>query len=69
MPFYIGVPEKKDNGYAVVWDASFDFKGEDISTCSTKFLQILYANLNKHELKEFRKLHSTSIDADKFIIL
>lgn len=47
----------------------FDFKGEDISTCSTKFPQILYANLNKQELREFRKLHSTSIDADKFIIL
>ena len=31
MPFYIGVPEKKDNGYTVVWDASFDFKGEDIT--------------------------------------
>lgn len=46
-----------------------DFKGEDISTCSTKFPQILYANLNKQELREFRKLHSTSIDADKFIIL
>ena len=31
MPFYIGVPEKKDDGYTVVWDASFDFKGEDIT--------------------------------------
>ena len=47
----------------------FDFKGEDISTCLTKFPQILYANLNKQGLREFRKLYSTSIDADKFIIL
>lgn len=31
MPFYIGVPQQKDDGYTVEWDASFDFKGEDIT--------------------------------------
>jgi spore coat protein H len=31
MPFYIGVPQTKDNGYVVEWEASFDFKGEDIT--------------------------------------
>lgn len=31
MPFYIGVPQKKDDGYVVEWDASYDFKGEDIT--------------------------------------
>ena len=47
----------------------FDFKGKDISKCSSEIPQILYACLNKQELREFRKSHSTSIDADKFIIL
>lgn len=31
MPFYIGTPIKKDNGYTVEWDASYDFNGEDIT--------------------------------------
>lgn len=31
MPFYIGVPVKKNDGYTVEWDASFDFNGEDIT--------------------------------------
>lgn len=30
-PFYIGVPQKVADGYTVVWDPSFDFKGEDIT--------------------------------------
>lgn len=47
----------------------FDFKGEDISKSSSNFPQILYANLNKQELRDFRKSHSTSKDADKFTIL
>lgn len=31
MPFYIGVPRAKDDGYAVEWDASYDFNGEDVT--------------------------------------
>ncbi len=31
MPFYIGVPQTKDDGYVVEWESSFDFKGEDIT--------------------------------------
>ena len=31
MPFYIGVPKKKDDGYTVQWEGSFDFNGEDIT--------------------------------------
>ncbi len=31
MPFYIGVPQQKNDGYVVEWDASYDFKGEDIT--------------------------------------
>lgn len=31
MPFYIGVPKKKDDGYTVEWEGSFDFNGEDIT--------------------------------------
>ncbi|MBQ7767910.1 MAG: CotH kinase family protein [Oscillospiraceae bacterium] len=31
MPFFIGVPQEKDGGYTVQWDASFDFEGEDIT--------------------------------------
>lgn len=31
MPFYIGVPAKTQDGYTVVWDASYDFDGEDIT--------------------------------------
>lgn len=31
MPFYIGVPQKKDDGYTVEWESSFDFYGEDIT--------------------------------------
>lgn len=31
MPFYIGVPQATDNGYKVEWEASYDFKGEDIT--------------------------------------
>ncbi len=31
MPFYIGVPQVKDDKITVEWDASYDFKGEDIS--------------------------------------
>ena len=31
MPFYIGVPQTKNDGYVVEWESSFDFKGEDIT--------------------------------------
>lgn len=31
LPFYIGVPQKTEEGYTVQWDASYDFKGEDIT--------------------------------------
>lgn len=31
MPFYIGVPRIKGEGYTVEWDASYDFNGEDIT--------------------------------------
>jgi len=31
MPFYIGVPQQKDDVYVVEWDSSYDFKGEDIT--------------------------------------
>lgn len=31
MPFYIGVPREKGEGYIVEWDPSYDFDGEDIS--------------------------------------
>ena len=31
MPFYIGVPQIKGEGYTVEWDASYDFNGEDIT--------------------------------------
>lgn len=31
MPFYIGVPQLTDDGYAVEWESSFDFNGEDIT--------------------------------------
>lgn len=31
MPFYIGTPQQKENGYVVEWDSSYDFKGEDIT--------------------------------------
>lgn len=31
MPFYIGRPQEKDGRYVVEWDASYDFKGEDIT--------------------------------------
>lgn len=31
MPFYIGKPIKKGDGYTVEWDASYDFNGEDIT--------------------------------------
>ena len=31
MPFYIGVPQKKDEGYTLEWDASYDLKGSDIT--------------------------------------
>lgn len=30
MPFYIGDPEKTENGYTVQWGASYDFDFEDI---------------------------------------
>ncbi len=31
MPFYIGVPQVKENGYTVEWESSFDFDGEDVT--------------------------------------
>ena len=31
MPFYIGVPKKKDDGYVVEWESSYDFNGENIT--------------------------------------
>ena len=31
MPFYIGTPQTKNDGYVVEWESSFDFKGEDIT--------------------------------------
>lgn len=31
MPFYIGNPQKKDDGYIIEWEASYDFNGEDIT--------------------------------------
>lgn len=31
MPFYIGTPQKKNDGYVVEWESSYDFKGEDIT--------------------------------------
>ena len=31
MPFYIGMPQKTENGYTVQWEAAFDFDGEDIT--------------------------------------
>ena len=31
MPFYIGVPQAKTDGYTVEWEGSFDFKGEDVT--------------------------------------
>lgn len=31
MPFYIGTPQTKNDGYIVEWESSFDFKGEDIT--------------------------------------
>ena len=31
MPFYIGVPQKKDTGYVVEWESSYDFSGEDVT--------------------------------------
>lgn len=31
MPFYIGKPQEKDDGYVVEWESSYDFKGEDIT--------------------------------------
>jgi len=31
MPFYIGVPQQKEDGYVVEWESSYDFKGEDIT--------------------------------------
>ena len=31
MPFYIGAPQEQENGYKVEWEASYDFKGEDIT--------------------------------------
>ncbi len=31
LPFYIGVPQEKEDGYTVEWEASYDFKGEDIT--------------------------------------
>lgn len=30
MPFYIGVPQIKGDGYTVQWDASYDLDGEDV---------------------------------------
>ncbi len=31
MPFYIGAPQKKGDGYTVEWESSYDFGGEDIT--------------------------------------
>ena len=31
MPFYIGVPQKANDGYTVQWDSSYDLNGEDIT--------------------------------------
>ena len=31
MPFYIGTPQKKGNGYTVEWENSYDFNGEDVT--------------------------------------
>lgn len=31
MPFYIGVPSKTENGYSLIWDASFDFDAETVT--------------------------------------
>lgn len=31
MPFYIGNPIAKDDGYTVEWESSYDFDGEDVS--------------------------------------
>lgn len=31
MPFYIGKPQKTENGYTVEWDSSYDFNGEDVT--------------------------------------
>lgn len=31
MPFYIGVPQKKGDGYTVEWESSYDFGGEDVT--------------------------------------
>jgi spore coat protein H len=31
MPFYIGTPQEKGDGYVVEWESSYDFKGEDIT--------------------------------------
>lgn len=31
MPFYIGVPQSKNNKITVEWDSSYDFKGENIT--------------------------------------
>lgn len=31
MPFYIGVPQAKDDGYVVEWENSYDFGGEDVT--------------------------------------
>lgn len=46
MPFYIGVPQKRDDGYMVEWESSYDFKGENISytfeiSRDSKFNQVL----------------------------
>ena len=31
MPFYIGNPQAKGDGYVVEWESSYDFNGEDIT--------------------------------------
>ena len=31
MPFYMGVPQKKGDGYTVEWESSYDFGGEDVT--------------------------------------
>ena len=31
MPFYIGAPQKKGDGYTVEWESSYDFGGEDVT--------------------------------------
>ena len=31
MPFYIGNPQPKEDGYQVEWEASYDFNGEDVT--------------------------------------